>query len=101
MQIDLTIIIPCYNVEKFIEKNLDSFVNSKVREDIEVLVDFIEDDRLYETYHTSYVDKVIKAVNRLIIRLGKLEKENEQLEKANDKLEEQIGELLDMLNGVK
>lgn len=34
----LSVSVASYNVENFIKTNLDSFVNSDVREDIEVLV---------------------------------------------------------------
>lgn len=34
----LSVSVAAYNVEKFIEKNLNSFVNSEVRDKIEVLV---------------------------------------------------------------
>lgn len=34
----LSVSVAAYNVENFIRTNLDSFVNSEVREDIEVLV---------------------------------------------------------------
>ncbi|MCI9365782.1 MAG: glycosyltransferase family 2 protein [Clostridia bacterium] len=34
----LSVSVAAYNVEKFIEKNLDSFVNSEVRDKVEVLV---------------------------------------------------------------
>lgn len=34
----LSVSVAAYNVEKFIEKNLDSFVDSEIKEDIEVLV---------------------------------------------------------------
>lgn len=34
----LSVSVATYNVEQFIKQNLDSFVNSEVRDDIEVLV---------------------------------------------------------------
>lgn len=65
----LSVSVAAYNVEKFIEKNLDSFVNSEVREDIEVLV---TDDGSKDTtpdivskYEAKYpgVVKLIKQKN--------------------------------------
>ena len=34
----LTVTVPSYNVEKFLENTLDSFVDERVLDDIEVLI---------------------------------------------------------------
>lgn len=65
----LSVSVAAYNVEKFIEKNLNSFVNSEVRDKIEVLVidDGSKDSTQaiveeYEKVHPGIV-KLIKQPN--------------------------------------
>jgi len=54
----LSVSVAAYNVEKFIEKNLDSFVDSEAKEDIEILVtdDGSKDEttNIVKKYETKY-----------------------------------------------
>ncbi len=65
----LSVSVAAYNVQEFIRTNLDSFVNSEVREDIEVLVtdDGSKDEtpNIVSEYETKYpgVVKLIKQKN--------------------------------------
>ena len=65
----LSVSVAAYNVENFIRTNLDSFVNSEVREDIEVLVtdDGSKDNtpNIVAEYEEKYpgVVKLIKQKN--------------------------------------
>lgn len=59
----LTIVVPAYNVEKYIERCLDSFINEKILETIEILVvDDGGNDKtlsIAEKYAIKYPDTII------------------------------------------
>lgn len=65
----LTITVPSYNVEKFLENTLDSFMDERILEDIEVLIvdDGSKDDtaKIGKTYEEKYPDsfRVISKEN--------------------------------------
>lgn len=57
----LTIVVPTYNMEKYINKNLDSFIDSRILDDIEVLIVNDGSTDGTESIARSYVEKFPKT----------------------------------------
>ena len=66
----LTVTIPSYNVEAYLEDCLESFVNSEVMDDIEVLI--VNDGSSDNTAKIAqrYVDKYENTFRLIIKRMG-------------------------------
>ena len=77
----LTVTIPSYNVEAYLEECLESFVNSEVMGDIEVLIvnDGSSDDtakiaqRYVDKYENTFrlINKMVDMVQQLILGFEK------------------------------
>ena len=75
----LTVTIPSYNVEAYLEECLESFVNSEVMGDIEVLIvnDGSSDDtakiaqRYVDKYENTSIKKMVDMVQQLILGFEK------------------------------
>ena len=76
----LTVTVPSYNVEKFLENTLDSFVDERVLDDIEVLiVDDGSKDKTAEIgrkYEEKYPDKTVIVLGSEGFGIRKKVKEN-------------------------
>tara|TARA_B100000809_G_scaffold105703_1_gene104239 strand:+ start:37130 stop:37969 length:840 start_codon:yes stop_codon:yes gene_type:complete len=66
-KIKISVIIPCYNCEKYIEKAIDSLLNQTIKENIEIIL--IDDGSNLET--KSILKKIEHKVTKLITQENK------------------------------